>query len=176
MVVVALMAEAGFTGNLRYVALPAALVCVLGGIGLPGVVEAVRRRGAVGLAAMPLAALAAAFSCALLVRNGLQLAEEERVYGRQLGEVIERLGGAPRIRACGPVGASAFETQAVAYRLDLRQADVRRGTTQARGTVLARAGTTVARDGVLPVRLRHGDWVVRHSCPPPRRGTAPLSR
>ena len=33
MVAVAAMTQAGFAGNLRYVALPAALVCVLAGAG-----------------------------------------------------------------------------------------------------------------------------------------------
>ena len=36
MIVVALMTQAGFAGNLRYVALPAALVCVLAGVGWVG--------------------------------------------------------------------------------------------------------------------------------------------
>ena len=38
MVAVALMTEAGFAGNLRYVALPAAFVCVLAGAGWVAVV------------------------------------------------------------------------------------------------------------------------------------------
>ena len=33
MIVVALMTEGGFAGNLRYVALPAAIVCILAGVG-----------------------------------------------------------------------------------------------------------------------------------------------
>ena len=43
MIVVGLMTEAGFAGNLRYVALPAALLCVLAGVGW---VELVRAAGA----------------------------------------------------------------------------------------------------------------------------------
>ena len=39
MVAVALMTEAGFAGNLRYVALPAAMVCVLAGAGWVGLVR-----------------------------------------------------------------------------------------------------------------------------------------
>ena len=56
------MTEAGFAGNLRYVALPAALVCVLAGVGW---VErrarggrALRRAPAVALAAVLVAARA----------------------------------------------------------------------------------------------------------------------
>ena len=52
MVAVAAMTEAGFAGNLRYVALPAALVCVLAGAGWADLVVALARRvGPLGAAA-----------------------------------------------------------------------------------------------------------------------------
>src|SRR5215213_34405 len=44
MVAVGVMTQAGFAGNLRYVALPAALVCVLAGVGWADVVRAAWRR------------------------------------------------------------------------------------------------------------------------------------
>ena len=44
MVAVAAMTQAGFAGNLRYVALPAALVCVLAGAGWTDLVRALARR------------------------------------------------------------------------------------------------------------------------------------
>ena len=40
MIAVAAMAQPGFSGNLRYIALPAALVCVLAGAGWVGLVRA----------------------------------------------------------------------------------------------------------------------------------------
>ena len=43
MVAVAGMTQAGFAGNLRYVALPAALVCVLAGAGWVWLVKADQR-------------------------------------------------------------------------------------------------------------------------------------
>ena len=46
MIAVAAMTEGGFAGNLRYVALPAALVCVLAGAGWVDLVRLPRRRGA----------------------------------------------------------------------------------------------------------------------------------
>ena len=61
MVAVALMTEAGFAGNLRYVALPAALVCVLAGAGWVAVVRgAARRWGSAGAAAVTALLVAAA--------------------------------------------------------------------------------------------------------------------
>ena len=57
MIVVGLMTEAGFAGNLRYVALPAALVCVLAGVGWVDLVTSTAARFGRRLAAV----LAAAF-------------------------------------------------------------------------------------------------------------------
>ena len=54
MVAVALMTEGGFAGNLRYVALPAAMVCILAGAGWVGLYRLVRRRWS-GAAAAALA-------------------------------------------------------------------------------------------------------------------------
>ena len=45
MVTVAVLAEIGFTGNLRYVALPASIVCVLAGVGWAGLSQLVRSPG-----------------------------------------------------------------------------------------------------------------------------------
>ncbi len=44
MIVVGLMTQAGFAGNLRYVALPAALVCVLAGVGWVDLIRAAAAR------------------------------------------------------------------------------------------------------------------------------------
>ena len=163
MLMVAIGAEYGFTGNLRYVTLPAALVCVLGGVGLPALAR--RLRGPVRLAAGALAAAAVAFSCALLVNHGDDLATEGRVYGRELPRVIALAGGREAVVRCGPIGASHFASQMVARRLDVLQEDVSRGNAVDRGTVFATIGTGGARRKVLPVRLRLGNWVLRSSCP-----------
>ena len=162
MVMVALGAEYGFTGNLRYVTLPAALVCVLGGIGLPGL--AARLRGVWRLASGALAAAAVALSLALLVDHGDDLATEGRVYGRELPALIAGAGGRDAVLACGQVGASHFASQMVARRLEVLQEDVARGVEVDRGTVFATVETGAARRRTLPVRARLGDWVLRSSC------------
>jgi hypothetical protein len=56
MVIVGLLAEAGFTGNLRYVTLPAAVVCVLAGVGWVWLVSWARETP--GLAPTAVAAVA----------------------------------------------------------------------------------------------------------------------
>ena len=163
MLIVAAMAQAGFTGSLRYVTLPAALLCVLGGIGLPSLVR--RLSPAVRRPALVLAAAAVALSAGLLVRDAGRLADEQRVYGDQLVELIERAGGQQALVACPPIGADHFTSQMLAWRLHLRQADVRLGISVRHGTVVARTGTGAAAAPEPPVRLRHGEWLLRSSCP-----------
>lgn len=163
MLIVALMAEAGFTGNLRYVTLPAALVCVLGGLGLPPLVARLRTT-APRVVAGGLAGVAVAASLYLLGRNAEDLATEGRIYGRQLPQVIARAGGAEAVTRCGPIGASHFASQMLARRLGVRQEEVELGIRVTSGTVFATRRTGAARFKPLPVAFAQGGWVVRSSC------------
>ncbi len=100
MIAVALMTEAGFAGNLRYVALPAALVCVLAGAGWVELCGILRRWA-------PVAAVAAAGfwrsrspprSCSrrrITWRTQLERIDYESrgCYGPNLVEVIAKAGG-----------------------------------------------------------------------------------
>ena len=153
---VAVMAELGFTGNLRYLTPTAALLCVIGGVGLASLrLAPVWRWAAVAAAAISLVPLAG--------RVG-DLAREGRVYGRELPEVIERAGGVAAVRGCGPIGADHFAGMMVARRLELRMEDVLLGIDPAARTVLATEGTGAAQKRTLPVRFRHGDWLLRSAC------------
>jgi hypothetical protein len=163
MALVAVMAEFGFTGNLRYVTLPAALVCVLGGVGLSGLVD--RRRGAPLYAAGALAVAAILGSLYLLGRDAQRLADDGRIFGRELPQVIARTGGVEALERCGQIGADHFSTQIIARRLSLRQQDVLRGIDVPSGTVFATLGTGAADYEPLPVRFRLGNWVLRSTCP-----------
>jgi hypothetical protein len=164
MLVVAVMAEAGFTGNRRYVILPAALVCMLGGLGLPAVVERWRAAGAVRVVSAVLAAGAVAVSVGFLIRDAGRLARDERVYGRQLSALIDMAGSREALLACGVVGANHFARQRVAWELDLLQADIRLGTQVRNGTVFAREGTGAAAAAEPPLRRYYGEWELRSSC------------
>jgi hypothetical protein len=106
----------------------------------------------------------AAFSLVPLVGRIGDLAREGRVYGRELPEVIERAGGVAAVKRCGPVGADHFAGMMVARRLELRMEDVLLGIDPAARTVLATEGTGAAQKRTLPVRFRHGDWLLRSSC------------
>jgi hypothetical protein len=149
--------------------MPAAVLCVLGGLGAERLWAEVRAalprwRPLLGVATL-LCVASVVFSAALLVRNGFELEEEGRVYGRQLPELIERAGGAARVRACGPLGSSHFERQSVAWELHVRQSDVRTGIAPAARTVFGRRGTGAASEGRAPVVLELGEWVLRSDCP-----------
>jgi len=163
-VLVAAMAEAGFTGNARYVTLPAAVLCVLAGLGLPDLHERLRRP-APRLLALGLGLAAASLSIGFIARDAGRLATEQRVSGDQLSELIDRAGGRRALVRCGPVGANHFARQMVAWRLDLLQSDVQLGTSLRARTVLARAGTGAAVSRHLPERIRLGEWELRSRCP-----------
>ncbi len=167
MLTVAGLSEVGFTGNLRYSTLPAAGLCVLGGLGLPPVVEAVRGRSPRWLL-WPVGALALAapvVSLAIIVSGGLRLAHDEHVYGVELPHLIAVAGGASAVRACAPVWASPFERQAVAWRLRLPQRDVSTRPPVS-GTVLASRHTRAGRATAVPLRAATADLVLRSVCRP----------
>jgi hypothetical protein len=165
MVTVACLAELGFTGNLRYVTLPAALVCVLGGLGLPGLVGSLtpaRRR----VAAVP-AGIAVAVSVGLVVWSGVRLVRDERTYGARLDAAIAAAGGTTAIRACGQVAATPFERQALAYRLHLPSEDVWTHA-ETPGIAFIRGHRRLPNAAALPIRHRLPGWTLRAHC---RTGT-----
>jgi hypothetical protein len=165
MVIVAILAQNGFTGNLRYVTLPASVLCVLAGIGLPPLAR--RLRGGRGWwAAVAVTAISVAVGIGVVGWGGYRLVRDEHRYGHDLPALIEARGGAAAIRACGPVWASPFERQSVAWRLRLAQKDVStRWSVATRGTVIAYATSRVARRSPLPLRDRLGPWILRSECP-----------
>src|SRR5439155_2407882 len=125
MVAVALMTQAGFAGNLRYVALPAALACVLAGAGwvwlVRGAALRAGRRAAVALGLL-LAAGSAPFVRAdvgSLSAQWRKVEAEADVYGPSVRAVIAKAGGPAALKACGPVYTGALETQALAWYLHL---------------------------------------------------------
>jgi len=171
MIVVALFAVIGFTGNQRYTTLPAALVCVLGGIGFVELFALVR--GWRGLApAVAVSVVAAAISAPFVVGtldtmgDVVHSIRVEDSYTRQLPDVIAQAGGRDAVVACGRPITGAFETQLLAWELDLRQNQVFLQSDPP-AIAIARAGTGPAKDAALPERFSRGSWVVRASCAAP---------
>jgi hypothetical protein len=163
-IAVALMAEAGFAGNVRYVFLPAALVCVLAGAGWVQVVRAAGRWGA--LVAVALAAWSFTY-----VSDDIQSLKEDRVetmfwsnfYGPDLKAAIAAAGGKEKIQSCGQVFSGPFQVPALAWRLHMHHDEVEIYIF-GRGTALAMGGTHLARDPRHPEYSRTRDWIVGSSC------------
>ena len=170
MVAVALMTEGGFAGNLRYVALPAAMVCILAGAGWVAVARAAAGRGG-WIAAALVAAAAVAFArpYALADERALrddmdQVRRESDLYGPNLKAVIARAGGERRLKACGHLITGAFQTQAVTWYLHVHETDVSIFPMPP-GTVIAPHFIALARDPRFAEVARTGRWLVASSCP-----------
>ena len=169
MVAVALMTEAGFAGNLRYVALPAAFVCVLAGAGWVAVVRGAARRWgrgpAIALAAV-LAAAAVPFVAADVdkLRYDWQVVEyEANFYGPNLKAAIAKGGGEEQIKACGKVFTGPFQVPSVAWRLHMHinEAEI---FPFGPGTVLAMGSTELSVDPRFPEYTKTVHWILGRAC------------
>ena len=169
MVGVALMTEAGFAGNLRYVALPAVLVCVLAGAGWVELVRGARGRwGARGAALVTVLALAAwapfvASDWSTLRTHWGLVEDEAEFYGANLRAAIDKAGGEERVKACGRVFAGRFQVPAVAWYLHLHARDVDI-LPFGPGTTFAQGHSALADDPRYPEVTKTRKWIVGSTC------------
>jgi hypothetical protein len=162
-VLVGVMSEAGFSGNTRYLVLPAAAGLVVGAAGLAWVLAAVlpaRLRRAGPVRALGAVLLAAAFTAASLAAlpGVARRAEQQSRLVPELAGAVASAGGPARLRACGRVVTSRFFVPAVAWRLGLPLREV--------GHVPGRSGV------VLQLFLESRP---RHWSPPLRRPAGRLA-
>jgi hypothetical protein len=168
MVAVAAMTEAGFAGNLRYVALPAALVCVLAGAGWLWLVRsAAARFGAI--AATVLAVVVAGASAPYVVQDiqeldmaGQRIRAEADLYGT-VPEAIAAGGGEAALKSCGAVYTGAFQTQAVAWYLHLHEMESEIFAFPP-GTTIAPRFSSLSGDPRFPAIAKTRKWVIGSSC------------
>ena len=123
---VAVMTELGYAGNSRYLAMPIALLCVVGGVGLGSLTRVLPERAVRG----PLARGAAVAVLALALA-GLSLpafaevvgdaheVRDEALLDAALPEAIARVGGRERVLACGRPYATALQVPVLAWHLGL---------------------------------------------------------
>ncbi|MEA2276173.1 MAG: hypothetical protein QOC78_1133 [Solirubrobacteraceae bacterium] len=117
---VAYMTNSGFSGNERYLILPAAVACVLGGAGVGWGLRLLRSTPLAGPSLIAVAALTAVlfaqpwFSLVKPVTSGL--AYEARVNDG-LATAVAHAGGRARILACGVPYAGPFQVPLVAWNL-----------------------------------------------------------
>ena len=168
MVAVAAMTQAGFAGNLRYVALPAALVCVLAGAGWVELVRDAaarfgRARGAA--VAVVLVAAAAPFVVADVdkLRFDLDVVRAESELYDRLPPIVAKAGGAAALLRCGPVYAPPFEVQAVAWAMHVHSSQVGIFASPP-GTVLGGHFSALGHDPRFPEVNKNRRWVVGRNC------------
>lgn len=168
MVAVAAMTQAGFAGNLRYVALPAALVCVLAGAGWVGLVRAAAARagsraGAALAAALGLAAAPFVVADVDKLAYDLDVVRAESELYDRLAPIVAKAGGAASLLRCGPVYAPPFEVQAVAWAMHVHSSQV--GIFAAPpGTTLAGHFSALGHDPRFAEVTKNRRWIVGRSC------------
>ena len=169
MILVGLLAEAGFTGNLRYVTLPAAVLCVLGGVGWAQLIAtAARRYGRVAAAALGTLALAASAQFVVddVSRLGDQL-EQLRDAARvsaALPDLIRQAGGETAVKRCSPIYTGRFEVPLVAWELHIHQ-DQAHTQPHPPGTLILPRAQTITPDPRFPPRAATDRWILGSSCP-----------
>jgi hypothetical protein len=126
---VAVMTNDGFSGNGRYLIMPGAIACVLGGTALGWLIRAVpgstiRRPLVVGLIAV-----VAAVGFAIPSLHRLDAVKNSAYYQARLADglpgVIARAGGKDRLLACGTPYTGAFQVPAIAWQLGVHTTIVR---------------------------------------------------
>jgi hypothetical protein len=168
MVVAAAMAEAGFTGNIRYLAVPMALAAVVGAAGLVRLARIARarlslRRATVAIVAGAAVATVFTAGAALRTRDQMRSGQREAALYAALPDAIVRAGGPARLLRCGTTTTAPHDVQAVARGLDAHQWQV---SLRARvpGTIVARRGSPLVDDLRFTTTTRTRRWVIASSC------------
>jgi hypothetical protein len=170
MVLVALLSQTvGFTGNARYLTVPIAIVCVLGGIGLVQAARLARERltpARAGAALAVAVVIGTPFVVADVLRLGDQLGgvrREARRYGA-LADLFARAGGEAAVRRCGLVFTRGLDTQAVAWELHVHESGVSLRP-EPPGTIVALHDSELLGDDRFPARVSNREWTLASSCP-----------
>jgi hypothetical protein len=164
MLVVAFGASgAGFTGSLRYVALPASLVCVLAGIGWSRLAQRVPAPRPAVLAVALLAAVPGLLGPVDRLGGDLAHAHDTDRRLAALPGFIDRAGGRDAVLGCGQLYTGPFSTQVLAYVLGLRQQEVALNP-RPPGTILERRDSPLAGTPGFSVKLESTEWMLQSTC------------
>jgi hypothetical protein len=175
LVLVGVMAQFGYSGNTRYVAPVAAVVCVLGGVGWYRIGAALARRvphPRVAVAVLAVAALAASYPLARSTADRLGTERQQFVYeadlNHDLRDAVDRAGGADRVKQCGPITTEPYRVPALAWLLDAEIEDIglTPGATgiEFRGSPTATGRPTPRRRPDYASVARAGHWEVLARC------------
>jgi hypothetical protein len=121
---VAVMTSDGFSGNSRYLILPAAIACVLAGATVGWVLRGLRAGPAVSAAAVAVAVAAFAVPWADAMDRTFRSVDYQTGVSDGLAAAVGRAGGAERLLACGEPSTGPFQVPVVAWELDVHAARV----------------------------------------------------
>jgi hypothetical protein len=121
---VALMTSDGFSGNTRYLVMPAAVACLAAGVGVGWLVRATlgHRVAATGGAAVALcAAVGVVFAAPALpgVPTDVQAVTYQAQLNDRVAGLVARAGGPERLKACGDVYTGPFQVPVVAWNMHM---------------------------------------------------------
>jgi hypothetical protein len=126
---VAVMTNDGFSGNARYLIMPAAIACVVAGVGIGWIIRALPKRLAGGAVAVGVLAIVAAAGFAAPSVHRLDAVRSSVYYQARLTDglrdAVAQAGGKHRLLACGTPYTGAFQVPAVAWLLDQHTTAVR---------------------------------------------------
>jgi hypothetical protein len=126
---VAIMTSDGFSGNVRYLVLPAAVLCVLAGAGVGWMARALlgpRAAGAgpLGLGLAVVVGLVFAAPAVRGVPNDVEAITYQARLNDRVATLVSRAGGAARLRACGDLYTGPFQVPVVAWNLRVHTTQV----------------------------------------------------
>jgi hypothetical protein len=113
------MTNDGFSGNARYLIMPAAIACVLAGTGIGWLVRALPARWFASGAAVAALSVAAAIAFAAPSVDRLDAVRGSVYYQARLTDglagAIAQAGGPDRLKRCGTIYTGAFQVPSVAW-------------------------------------------------------------
>src|SRR3954471_4149055 len=121
---VALMTSDGFSGNVRYLVMPAALGCLAAGVGVGWLARAGFGRRIAGTSAAALAVSAVVglgFAAPALHRvpTDIRAVTYQARLNDRVGGLVARAGGSQRLKACGDVYTGPFQVPVVAWHMHM---------------------------------------------------------
>jgi MFS family permease len=173
---VAVMTVRGFSGNQRYLIVPAALIIVVGAVGLTWLVQAL---STAPLPALATVAGALVLAAAFVVPDADELAptwhgvEYQADLYDDLGVLIDEAGGRERLKRCGALYTGPFLVPQVAWRMQVHGNQV---SLRPRKPSVVFHVRTVRNGFVAPpyakagehVLARRGHWALTADCAPER--------
>jgi hypothetical protein len=166
---VAVMTNDGFSGNSRYLILPAAVACVVAGVGIGWLLRALPRRVAGSAVTVAIVAVAAAVGFAAPSVQRLDAVRASVYYQARLTDglrdAVAQAGGRDRLLACGTPYTGAFQVPAVAWLLHQHTTKVRSASAPGDAppqvpAIVFRSKTTSTSHSVPPIDSIGGEAAV----------------